>query len=236
MTAPAFAPMVGGRKAPPDQAARRIDLKIPDQHGRKIHVIFDRIAMGTIQKLPQFKAPWIPDINYLREDPDDPNPIPTRQRWDYQKCLADNHVAWDRWFDECRTIAGRMPGVDAMAAYEAAKRGEWHKVPAALLREVGDTPEPDDYIKAAMANNAWVLGFTDIVPKWAEPLEKLKDARRRQEARAVTEEDLDEYRDASPDVAAALDDAYEAQGLVGATVPIGPPKRGPGRPKKDQGE
>lgn len=217
---------VGGRKAPPDQAARRVDLKVPDQHGRLVHVIFDRMpGAGTIQRILLFKAPWTPDMRYLEDDPESPSPIPVKLRWNYQQCLHDLQTSWNNFFGEFRTIAGRMPGVDAMAAYDAASKGRWHEVPPSLLMEIGNTPEPEDYVKAAMANNAWILGKSPVVPKWAEPLLKLKDARRRAEATGVGDDELDKYRDVSPDVAADLDDEYEAKGLSGGKVAVAP-KRG----------
>ncbi len=217
---------VGGRKAPPDQAARRVDLKVPDQHGRLFHVIFDRMpGAGTIQRIPLFKAPWLPDMRYLEDDPEHPSPIPMKLRWNYQQCLHDLQTSWNNFFGEFRTIAGRMPGVDAMAAYDAAAKGRWHEVPPSLLMEIGNTPEPEDYVKAAMANNAWILGKSPVVPKWAEPLIKLKEARRRAEAVGVSADELDKYRDESPDVAADLDDEYEAKGLGGGKVAVATKRR-----------
>lgn len=222
MTAPMAFGNIGGRKRIPDQAERRVDLKIPDQHGRMVHVIFDRMpGAGTIQRIPLFTAPWIPDLKYLEDDPDEQSPVPRRLRWNYAQCLADLQTGWNNFFGEFRTIAGRMPGVDAMAAYEAAIHGRWHEVPPSLIHEVGATPEPEDFVKAAMANNKWILGFSDVVPKWAEPLVKLKEARRRAELKGVSADELERYRDdVDADKDAALDDEYAARGLTGGKVPV----------------
>lgn len=210
----------GGRKGPPDQAQRRIDLKIKDQHGRAIHVVFDRMpGAGPIVSYCLFQAPFMPDAQrYLRFEGD---AVPTACGWDYDAMLADNRKAWDDFFNEFRTIATRMPGVDAMAAYEAATRGEWSKVPPAVLAEVGIQPEPDDFIKACMANNRWVLGFDPNVPSWAVPLLSLKRARER---RRTETDDLDKYRDnpyTDAETAADVDDGAEAAGLTGGTQRIG---------------
>lgn len=227
MTAPIVGNITyGGRKGPPDQAQRRIDLKLHDQHNRPIHVVFDRMpGAGVIVSYPQFQAPFVPDPQrYLRFDG---GAIPTRCWWDYDAMLTDNRKAWDDFFNEFRTIATRMPGVDAMAAYEAATRGEWSKVPPAVLAEVGIQPEPDDFIKACMANNRWVLGFDPTVPAWAVPLLSLKRARER---RRTDVDDLDKYRDMDAETAADLDDTAEADGLTGGVERIG---RTRGRKPKD---
>lgn len=230
MTAPNII-TYGGRKGPPDQAARRIDLHLKDNHGRKIHTVFDRMpGAGVIVSYPQFKAPWMLDIQKYLKFPDDEQ-IPTACWWDYQTALADSRGAWDRYFNDFQILAGRMPGVDAMAAYDAASKGEWHKVPASLLREVGSQPEPEEYIRAAMVGNRWVLGFSPEVPDWAAPLLSLKNARRAQQAQHVTADDLEAFRSkyGDADVMAQVDDEAEVAGLTAGTEPIGPRR---GRPRK----
>lgn len=227
MTSPAIGNITyGGRKGPPDQAARRIDLHLKDQHGRKIHTVFDRMpGAGVIVSYPQFRAPWQLDIQtYLRFSEE---AVPNSCWWDYERALTDNRTAWDGFFNEFRTIANRMPGVDAMAAYEAATKGEWSKVPPSVLAEVGITPEPEDYIRAAMVNNKWVLGFTQEVPAWAVPLLTLK-MQRESKGWEVTHNDQNKYGDA--EVAADVDDMAEAGGMVAGTEKI--TRRG--RPPKER--
>ena len=226
MTAPSMPANFPGQKRVPDQAERRINLKIPDQHGRIMHVVYDRINPGVVGLYPQFKAPWIPDFRFYEIAADEG--IPRKGVWNYQAVLADNRAGWDRYFDELLTLSGNMKGIDAMAAYQNAKEGNWNEVPPALLRECGWTPDPDDYVKAAMAGNKWVLGFSDVIPKWAFPLVALKEARRAEEARMVKESDLDMYRDTD---GADLDEEFEQKGLAGGTAPVTPKKPVPSKVK-----
>lgn len=181
----------------PDQAQRRIDLILPDDHGREWHAIYDSSARGVVTLYPRFTAPWMPDPKYLSpvSSRGGPSSFPDRVAINYALLMEDNHRAWDKYFDNLLKIGTKMPGVDAMTAYTHAKEGEWEKIPAGLLAELGQTPEPDDYIKAAMAGNKWVLGFSSTIPKWAAPLMALKDAKKRQAERGVSDGELDKYRD-----------------------------------------
>lgn len=221
MTAPFQSVIGGGRKAPPDQAARRIDLKLKDQHGRWIHTVYDTFARGPIQSFLLFKAPFYLDSQYMDYVSDAGVPLPRSVHWNYARALADRHDAWDRYFADFRTIAGKLPGIDAMSAYEAATKGEWGKIPAVVLTEVGWTPEPTEYILAAMANNSWVLGLSPVIPQWAEAFERVREAKNRASSRGATEDDLARFRDTTDEPPyVELDDAMEAKGLGGGTVPI----------------
>ena len=181
----------------PDQAQRRIDLILPDDHGREWHAIFDTSARSVVTLLPRFSAPWMPDPKYygVVSSRGGLNTMPDTVEIRYRDILADCHRAWDKYFDNILKVGGKMPGVDAMTAYTHAKDGDWGKVPAGLLAEIGQTPEPDDYVKAAMAGNRWVLGLSPVIPTWAAPLLALKEAQKREWERGVTDSDLDKYRD-----------------------------------------
>lgn len=206
----------------PDQAARRDDLILTDQHGREVHVVFDTRAMGAVIAYPRFNAPWVPDLKYLRYvyAGTRNKGVPVAIQWDYEACLRDTQAAWERWFGEFRTLGMRMPGVDAMSALEAAQKGEWHKVPPGLLLEVGETPDPLDYVKAALAENKWVLGLSQKVPTWAEPLYALKE-HFRTVVSGVTDAELDKYRDE--------EEAADPEALGGKVLPVrrGRPPKGP---------
>lgn len=184
----------------PDQAARRQNLVLTDQHGRRVHVVFDTRAMAPLVAYPQFNAPWMPDLKYLRYSYAGGGTagLPVGVTWDYRQCVEDTQQAWTRWFGEFRTLGMRMPGVDAMAALTAAQAGEWEKVPPGLLMEVGHTPDPLDYPKAAMAGNQWVLGLSAKVPAWAAPLYALKEHFTAL-ASVVSDDELDKYRDVEED-------------------------------------
>lgn len=184
----------------PDQAARRDDLILPDQHGRELHVVFDTRAMAPVIAYPRFNAPWMPDMAFLRYEyaGSKQKGVPVAVRWEYEACLEAYRQAWDRWFSECQTIAQRMPGVDAVKALEAVRDGDWSSVPRGLLLELGQTPVPLDYPKAAMAGNKWVLGLSNTVPTWAAPLLTMQELFKTL-AGATTDLDLDKYRDEEED-------------------------------------
>lgn len=202
----------------PDQAQRRIDLILPDIHDREWHIIYDTSARGVITQMPRFSAPWMPDLKYLKvvNSRGNVTAMPDVVEIDYKQLLEDNHRAWDKYFENLLKIGGKMPGVDAMTAYTHAKEGEWEKVPAGLLAELGTTPEPDDYVKAAMAENKWVLGLSKAIPKWAAPLLALKEAQKRTWERGVSDEDLDKYRDD--------EESADPDAIGGKTVKVRKPK------------
>ena len=204
----------------PDQAARRDDLILLDQHGREVHVVYDTRAMAPVIAYPRFNAPWLPDLHFLKYDytAGRTKGVPVAVRWDYQAVLDALRQAWDRWFRECQTLAQRMPGVDAAKAIEAVRDQRWDEVPRGLLLELGATPTPLDYPKAAMAGNKWVLGLSNTVPTWAAPLLTMQEVFK-QLAEATDDDDLDKYRDE--------EDAADPEAIGGKVIPV---KRG--RPPK----
>jgi hypothetical protein len=202
----------------PDQAQRRIDLILLDQHGREWHAIFDTAARWVVTMMPRFAAPWLPDPKYIAAitTRGGVGSMPDAIAIDYRAWLEDNHRAWDKYFDNLLKIGGKMPGVDAMTAYTHAKDGAWEKIPSGLLAELGQTPEPDDYAKAAMADNKWVLGLTAAIPAWAAPLVALKEAQQREASRGVKDGDLDKYRDEEED--------FDPDAVGGKVVKVKRPK------------
>ncbi len=183
-----------GQAKEPDQADRRVDLTLLDVHQRPYHVIYDTLARGVVRIQPQFLAPWMPNERYIGTKK--ANGFPTAMDIDYGKCRDDTLVSWDRWFQDLQLLANRMPGVDAVAAVQAARAGNWNAVPAALMMEAGSTPEPVEYVEAAMAGNRWVLGFATKVPDWAHPLIALRDMQKKRSEQPLTVDMLDKYRDA----------------------------------------
>ena len=189
-----------GTKQRPDQAERRSNLKLTDQHNRPYHVIFDPASMVVVGVLPLYNAPWMPhDIDIQAALVQTEQGFPIRLHLDYDTMLRKNREAWERWFGDLRSIGGKMNGVDATAAFTAALEKRWHDIPKGLLIEAGQTPLPDDYILAAKAGNSWVLGFTDVVPKWAEGVQTFEAMWKKLSQRPVTEGDLDRYRDGAED-------------------------------------
>lgn len=200
MTAPAgnfMGQQFVGQAKEPDQAERRTDLTLLDVHGRAYHVIYDTMARGVVRIQEQFLAPWMPAMKYIgtKKAGAGSGGFPVSIDLDYGKCREETLLAWDRYFNDLRLLANRMPGVDAVAATEAARKGEWEKVPAALMMEAGITPEPVEYVEAAMAGNRWVLGFATKVPDWAHPLIALREMQKKRAEQPLTDTMLDKYRD-----------------------------------------
>jgi hypothetical protein len=226
------APFAGQRRVP-DQAERRIDLKLKDQYGRECHMNWDKLAGGMVaQPFLRFKAPWTPHIKYFKCEFKNDSPMPTGWHFDLQQCNDDNRESWEVYFTRLHRVAGKMPGIDSVSAYESARTGDWENVPRSLLEEVGARPEPMDLIRASMAGNRWVLGLSNVVPPWAYGWVEEQTRRREEEAAGVTGAELQKYRDEAPDVAmdAALDDEYEAKGLGAGIEPVKPRKPGPKTP------
>lgn len=184
----------------PDQAERRIDLILPDQHGREFHVVYDTHAKGVIRSYARFNAPWMPEEKHLKYvSSRGQGSFPDKIEIDYDTALAENHREQDRYFEEFLRIGGKIGGVDAMTAYTHAKNGEWEKVPKVLFHEIGSIPQPDEYIKAAMAGNKWALGLTNKIPEWALPLVALDELRKADKLKGLTASDLDKYADVEED-------------------------------------
>ena len=178
-----------------DQAQRRSDLILDDDHGREWHIVYDNSARAVIIAYPRFTAPWTPQMKHLTFPAGRGGSMPDRVAIDYTIALAENHRESDRYFDEFLQIGGKIGGVDAMAAYTLAKNGEWSKVPKVFFKEVGDPPFPDDYIKGAMAGNKWALGQSNVIPTWALPLVALEEMRKAEQRVGISQADLDKYAD-----------------------------------------
>lgn len=204
-----------GKKNVLGQAERRADLKVTDQHGRLVHLVWDTLGRCCVGKYLLFRAPWVPDISYLKVVAN--QSFPTGAEWDYAQLLADNRNAWERWFQDLRKFAAKMNGVSATEAYAAARAGRWAEVPKALLEECGVTELPEDIIKAAMAGNRWILGFSTVVPDWAGPWLALQEAQRVRASIPVTDAELERFRDV---VETDLDDQFDPDALGGHRVPV----------------
>ena len=213
-----------GKKPPPGQAERREDVVFSDQHNRPVHLVWDTHARGCVGVYPQFRAPWTPELGYVKINAD--RGFPESIEWDYKTMLEDNRNAWERWFQDLRRFAGKMNGVSATEAYELARKGKWAQVPKALLEECGITPESEDIIKAAMAENSWILGKSDVIPPWAEAWLSLREAQRKRSSMPVTDAELDKFRDDPEDgLSDTADEQYDPEAIGGKTVSSKKPER-----------
>lgn len=235
MTSPSGTPggrfiSYAGKKQPPDQAQRRKNILVKDQHGRLVHLVWDTSCNGVVAIYPQFQAPWMPHLKYLHTHAEQGFPISVEwvyvtapAGWIGTTMIEDNRSAWQMFYDNLLRFAGRMPGVSAKDAYQAAIEKRWDEVPKALLKECGVTPEPEEFIKAAMAGNKWVLGFSTVVPEWAGPFLAFQEKMRAEMSRPITDEELDRFRDAdedAPDMDDAFEQQFDAEALGGKRVPV----------------
>lgn len=102
--------------------------------------------------------PWIPDAKYLQFDPLKQGQVTI----DYESALADRRAALSHWEDLILKFAVAMFGEKAAAEVENPS--------PTLIALVGPKPPVPDLVEACQQGNKWALGFTDAMPKWAEPI------------------------------------------------------------------
>lgn len=175
------------------QPERRSYNVFVDQHGREWGTVIDiktHHSCGPWE--PRFSAPWLPDFKYIRHVKGSFRDILI----DYDRNITDARDAMDAYDD--------MRLKTAMNLYGNAfteRLGQTHADdPPDLQKLTGKPPFPIAYPEAAKEGNKWVLGFSNVIPKWAyallavtqEPERKYADAEDEEVERAV---DLDEQFD-----------------------------------------
>ena len=139
-----------------------------DQHGRKYGADMDPRTghpCGPIDfkhRTPSGNLPpWLPAAKYLLFDTIEPGKVTVQ----YDDAIADAERAIGQWETLIVNFATGMYG---------DKAGPEIEKPGPTLRKVvGPRPAEPALIEAAKEGNKWALGFTDAMPKWAEPLMRI---------------------------------------------------------------
>ena len=141
-----------------DQAARRRNITLRDQHGREWDSTEDVIARGTCAPInpKNFSPPFETPQKYLKAD--------TGER--------KVEVMFDQWIDDLeaahKTYEQKLSDDAFMLFGESGLKMFEDRAPA-LLRFTGQPPQPVEVVKAAKAGNKFCLGLSDKMPEWAKP-------------------------------------------------------------------
>lgn len=143
-----------------DQAARRHNVTMHDQHGRAWDAVIDADSMAPCAPLhPKgWSAPFEVPLKYVTVPPKQL----ARVEIDYTVWLYDAEQARRDYDATQLKEAQRMYGDRAVSAIEDGD--------AALRMVVGPPPMPVEFVLAARAGNAWALGRSADVPEKARPL------------------------------------------------------------------
>lgn len=154
---------------PPDVQDKRRFQKLLDQHGREWGATIE-LKTGDPTGLidPRFKAPLYPPPRFLKVD--------SRKEYgrveiDYDGWIGMLRRAWEHYNTELLQAARAMYG-DA-----AAQKVEERPLPPALLAHVGPAPEFVEPVLAAKAGDPWILGLSNVRPKWADRFMPVKAKR-----------------------------------------------------------
>lgn len=124
-----------------------------DQHGREYHAVTElKSGHPTGPLEPQFTAPLMPPMNYLRVGLDRRRPYDIKV--DYDKWLSDLRAGWDEWKNRGDKLARLVHGERYIAGAPFTRQ---------ILEELGPSPQHLEPVIAAKQGNAYVLGLTDRV-------------------------------------------------------------------------
>ena len=185
------------------QPERRRYRTFTDQHGRLWGTAIEVSSGHSCGPWEaKFEAPWLPDAKYLRHHSTDDRLVLI----DYDRNVRDAKEAMDAYDDLRLKVA-----MDQYGSAFTSKLGKTHdEDPPELKQLVGAPPFPVAWSEAAQEGNKWVLGFSNIIPKWAYPLLKQEDAPARK------------YLDADEEVEKAvdLDEAFDPEAKGGKREPV----------------
>ena len=137
-----------------------------DQHGRKWSlIIYHGMGSGSggvVGMSHAFRAPWIPDYSAVRV-----NPLNTSEVFiDYRAILHSRRQAWEQQHLKAVEAARKLKRTTAPTRYDYDEE---------ILNAIGGRQlKPLEPVIAAMQDNAWILGFTDVVDPRLEPFVKIK--------------------------------------------------------------
>jgi hypothetical protein len=139
-----------GQRGGFSQASTRRGITLYDQHDREWTAMVDlKSGMPTGQIVPSFKAPFVPDQQYLGVNPDNTSELYI----DYESMLRNRNARLEEYHQN------------------AVKESRHRKLPAPergnytpeLIQWAGNPPRPIEPIIAAMQGNVYILG-----PDYAE--------------------------------------------------------------------
>lgn len=235
--------------ARPDQSRFRQSVTYHDQHGRPWIAIIDTQSRGS-EGLPRI-SPCTP---LQPKDWTAPLDVPQKYLTIPEGTLGRVEIDYQAWYDDA--VAGEREREDiirvaAMAMYGQQSAAAIKNPPPELVAYVGRGPIPSTFIRAARAENRWVLGLPQEngqpypTPKWAEPIigmliyqpVPLGDDTEFADETFADETFIDTSAEDAPldDIAARLntehavdtDEEFDADALGGHTVPVAtrPPRR-----------
>lgn len=225
------------------QASTRRPITLYDQHGRQWSgQVSNKSGMPVGQVTPDFSAPWYPDVQYLRVNPDN-----QAELWiDYASLVARRRGRLNSYHKIAREYCRekKLPAPD---------KGDYNET---ITRAIGAPPKPIQPAIAAMqGKNKWILGLSDKVdPRlerfvtriqavevdeefdFSDPETSFEDAKRNTQQmirglakpKPVAEEDVDDIEDLK-DIQLGegeedtfldeLDDEHDQAGIGGHVVP-----------------
>lgn len=186
------------------QPERRAYNVFVDQHGREWGTAIDTKTQHSCGPWePQFTAPWYPEHKYIRHVPKSYRNILI----DYDKNIADLKDAHDAYDDLRLKTAMNQYG----NAFTDRLGASHYEDPPELQKLTGKPPFPIAYPEAAKEGNKWVLGQSNVIPRWAYAL------------LAVTQEQTRKYLDAEDEAvekAVDLDEQFDPEAKGGKREPV----------------
>lgn len=137
------------------QASTRRGITLYDQHGREWTAqVGLKSGRPTGQIEPNFIAPWYPDQQYLRVNPENTSELFI----DYMAMLARRRARRDQYHKAAVDFAREKK-------LEEPTLGQY---PEAIRRSIGGSPKAIEPVVAAIQGNRYILGLTTVVDRRLE--------------------------------------------------------------------
>lgn len=191
------------------QASMRRHVIAYDQHDREWSMSVENsngMPVGLIS--PMFSAPWRPDQNYLRINPDN-----VTELWiDYPQMWRDRSAALAKYHQEAvdKASANKWP-VPVKGDYDER-----------IISTIGKPPSPLQPVEAAYQGNGWILGFRARPTTAADRLlaeRWVLDTRVRAQTEAAMASGFD-FRDRSEGGAGAAQVTRDFAAVREASIPL----------------
>jgi hypothetical protein len=142
-----------------EQRRRRV---FKDRHGRSYDAVIDIRTNDPVSRLrPLFRAPWMHPDNFIKLR----HNLESGESWvelQDDQLIQSLEVAHKEWEERMMQLGYAMHGESFNPDRPTAQ----------LLRLVGRRPQRMEYALAAKQNDAWVLGLSPTLPKWAAKIQK----------------------------------------------------------------